>query len=494
MRIEEWFARGLALAADEPAVIEAKRTWTFRDVDTLAQVWDTRLRLYSDGERPMVVGVLAGRDVVGYAGALAAFRSGATLVPLNPAFPPARNAMMLAMTGARVLLADEATSSGVIAQMVEGSEIDVVLVNAAHDVLAKPEVPVPTIPSKAQAEAAYVLFTSGSSGVPKGVPITHANVAAFLRAATRRYPLAPPDRMVQAYDMTFDLALASLLLAWSQGCPVVPASVFGLADPARLVARYGITVWASVPSVVELAASNGTLTPGSIPGLRLSMFCGEPLTVDSAEAWRRAAPHSVVENTYGPTEMTMFCTSHTWQRGLDFGPTVPIGVPFDGVDVLVVDDDGRVASTGELLLRGDQMFGGYLDPQNDVRAFLTLGDPHERWYRTGDLVRRAPEGLVHLGRVDDQMQVGGYRVEPGDVEHVLRATLGVTTAVVVQQGTSLVAFVHPEPRADEEVAGVEDHLPSYMCPRKIVVLDKVERNANGKLDRAYYAARASRLA
>lgn len=487
MRLEDWFSASLPRHRDAVALIENRHTWTFGEVDLLSRVWAAEVRRQL-GPRREAVAVLAGRSAVGYVGALAALRAGATLVPLNPTFPAARTVAMATAAGVGAVIADAAVGADLVGDLRASAGVPVISVDARADLGAAPADPGPQYRPGGPADTAYILFTSGSSGTPKGVPISHANVSAFLSAAIRRYPMTPDDRMVQAYDMTFDLALASLFLAWAQGCPIVPASVFALADPAKFAAKHGITVWASVPSAIDLATAAGNLSSGSLPTLRLSMFCGEALTVDAASRWALAAPATTIDNTYGPTELTMFCTAHRWQpqEVPAYGATVPIGTPFEGTETMVVDPTGRPAPTGELLLRGDQMFAGYLDPRADEQAFTPTASAEHRWYRTGDLVAHGPHGLTHLGRVDDQLQVGGHRVEPAEVERVIRATLGISTAIVVQRGTSLVAFVAPAPVPPQALHRLVAALPAYMCPTRIVGVDEVRRNGNGKIDRGHY--------
>lgn len=495
MRLEDWFMASLSDHRDAVALIENRHAWTFGDVDLLSRVWATEVRRRLAPGRTAVA-VLAGRSAVGYIGALAALRAGAVLVPLNPTFPAARTITMATAAGVGAVIVDASVSADLVDDVRASTGVPVVSVDARKDLGEAPADAGPRHRPGMPTDTAYVLFTSGSSGTPKGVPISHANVSAFLTAAVRRYPMTPDDRMVQAYDMTFDLALASLYLAWAQGCPIVPASVFALADPAKFAAKYGITVWASVPSAIELASAAGKLSPGCLPTLRLSMFCGEAFTVDAASRWTLAAPASTIDNTYGPTELTMFCTAHRWQpqEAPTYAATVPIGAPFEGTEAMVVDAFGQPAPTGELLLRGDQMFAGYLDPRNDEHAFTPEGFSERRWYRTGDLVARGPHGLTHLGRVDDQLQVGGHRVEPAEVEHVIRATLGVTTAIVVQRSTSLVAFVAPAPVEAQALNRLATVLPAYMCPTRIVGIDELRRNANGKIDRTHYKNQAAAMA
>lgn len=480
-RLEDWFRRGLAIAPDAAALVTQGRTWTFDDIDALAKSWAAAIiaRLTAH-QGALVVAVLGGRDVVSYAGALAVWYAGATLIPLNTAFPPDRTVSMISNAGADVVLADSANVLPLVERL-EGTGTEVVLVDPSGplDVAAER-------PTEPGGECAYVMFTSGSTGTPKGVPISHGNVSAFLTSVIGRYSMTPADRLVQSYDMTFDLGVASLLMAWAQGCAIVPASPLALANPSRLVERHGITVWASVPSVIDLAQSAGTLQPGSLGGLRLSMFCGEPLTQDAAQVWHAAAPNSRVENTYGPTEVTMFCTAQTWEGRDPSHATVPIGEPFEGTRVRVVDAEGMDSLEGELWLAGAQVFGGYLDPSQDADAFVSKDADQKTWYRTGDVVRWKAGGLVHLGRLDDQLQVGGFRVEPGEVEACIRRELSVTTAVVVKRGTGLVAFVHPGSTDSDPLQRLAETLPSHLLPERIIVVADVVRNANGKISRSYY--------
>ena len=489
MRLEDRFLAALADHGEELAIVQSSRSWTFAEVDTLARHWAEQLRA-QDGGYPAAVAVLAGRNATGYIGVLTALYAGAIFVPLNPTFPPSRNASMMIASGVEALIVDIGVSHDLVAAILADYQVPVLWADPNSRVPAGA-----TQLSQRGSEIAYVLFTSGSSGAPKGVPISHANVDAFLNAAIAHYPMTPPNRSAQTCDLTFDLSLASLFLAWSQGCAIVPTSLFAMADPGTFVARYGITTWISVPSAIGLAIDAGRLDPGCLPGLQLSMFCGEALTVEAATAWARAAPNSAVINNYGPTEVTMFCTTFTFRLGDPVkGPTVPIGKAFEGVAVAVVDPDGRPANIGELLLQGAQMFSGYLDPSYNDMAF-TEGQASGRWYRTGDLVKWGVDGLTYISRLDDQLQVGGFRIEPGEVEQTIRTSLGVTTAVAVQRKNMIVAFVSPSPKSGpkEPLVRLAEVLPDYMCPKRLVVVDEPRLNANGKIDRGYYKERAAEL-
>jgi acyl-coenzyme A synthetase/AMP-(fatty) acid ligase len=264
-----------------------------------------------------------------------------------------------------------------------------------------------------------------------------------------------------------------------------------------------VTVWFSVPSAGSLIRRRGSLLPDSLPGLRLSLFCGEALPSGLARAWQEAAPRSVLENLYGPTELTVACTAYRWDPeespGRCVNGVVPIGRAFDGLTALVVDGALRPVSpgdSGELCVAGPQQFEGYWRaPEADAGRFFEAVDGAgvaRRFYRTGDRVRELPEGdLAYIGRLDQQVKVLGHRVELGDVEAALRAQEGVWEAVVMLAppgdlgvADALEAFV-----TGEDVDGrrlrdrLRERIPAHMVPRSVTVVESMPLNANGKVDR-----------
>jgi amino acid adenylation domain-containing protein len=397
-----------------------------------------------------------------------------------------------------------------------GAELGVPrLVAGAEDLAAlrtEPFTGLPPCPATMD-DVAYIIFTSGSTGVPKGVPIRHRNVSPFLAHIVARYEIGPGSRLSQNADLTFDASVYDLCAAWGSGGTLVVPTRSQLLAPVRFVNTHRLTHWFSVPSVVSFAARLGTLAPDSMPTLRWSVFCGEPLTLTQARAWRAAASASTIENIYGPTEVTVACTEYRlppdpadWPRPAN--GTVPIGSCYPQTEYLLIGEDGRPAADGELCIRGPQRFSGYLDPANDVDRFVSFdadsgaarpfdeGTPltEQHWYRTGDRVTMADGQFVHLGRVDHQVKIRGYRIELGEIEAVLREQTGVRDAVVV-----------PTPGADGEndlqaaVSGtrcdVEDinaalrvRLPKYMIPRGITAFEELPLNVNGKIDRIALAA------
>jgi acyl-coenzyme A synthetase/AMP-(fatty) acid ligase len=245
--------------------------------------------------------------------------------------------------------------------------------------------------------------------------------------------------------------------------------------------------------VISIAARLRALRPDAMPDLRWSLFAGERLTLEQARTWAAAAPVSVLENLYGPTELTITCTAYRLPRSLDRWPvtpngTVPIGTPYPHLEAEVVGE--------ELCMRGSQRFDGYLDPADNEDRFLHAEDLRplgagERpepadWYRTGDRVSHHEGELLFLGRLDDQVKVHGYRVELGEIEAVLREHPAVDEAVVValesERGETQLCGLYCG-RGDGVADFARDRLPAYMLPARWLHVDEFPVNANGKIDR-----------
>jgi amino acid adenylation domain-containing protein len=487
----EWFAASAARHGDRVALEAGGARLTYRELDALSARLASALARACGGV-PGRVGLYAARGPIGFAGYLAIQRLGATAVPLNPAVPDARNRLVAGTARLDVVLADAALRPP------PGLSAPVLPVRADDLSPAEP------VEGRADPDdVAYVLFTSGSTGTPKGVPVRHRAVDAYLEHVIPRYELGPGCRVSQTFDLTFDLSVFDMFATWGSGATLVVPGRYDLLKPVAFVTRERLTHWFSVPSVVSLAVRMRRLAPGSMPSLRWSLFCGEPLTLRQAAAWRAAAPGSVLENLYGPTEVTISCTQYRLPADPRDWPatangTVPIGLPYPRVEHLVLGEDGREAAEGELCLRGVQRFPGYADPADNAGRFVAFDGARARdcpapgedaWYRTGDRVAWRDGLLVHLGRLDQQVKISGHRVELGEIEAALRALPGVHEAVVLAL---------PDGEGDLELAaactgtglepvalvkGVAGVLPGYMVPRSVTVLEELPLNANGKVDR-----------
>ncbi|WP_327148740.1 Pls/PosA family non-ribosomal peptide synthetase [Nocardia sp. NBC_01329] len=335
---------------------------------------------------------------------------------------------------------------------------------------------------------AWIIFTSGSTGTPKGVAVTHRNAAAFVDAEARLFlrdtPLGPGDRVLAGLSVAFDASCEEMWLAWRHGACLVPAPralVRTGADLGPWLVRQGITVVSTVPT---LAA---TWPAEALESVRLFIFGGEAVPPELAE--RLADPDREVWNTYGPTEATVVACAAL----LDGTGPVRIGLPLDGWDLVVVDADGEPVGEGET---GELVIGGvglarYLDPAKDADKYApldTLG--WDRAYRSGDLVRNEEAGLIFLGRADDQVKIGGRRIELGEIDNALQHLPGVGGAAAAVRTTAAgapvligyltgVAEDYDLAAARTRLAG---HLPAPLIPR-LVVVPELPTRTSGKVDR-----------
>jgi amino acid adenylation domain-containing protein len=462
-----------------------------------------------------LAGVLAHRNATAYTGVLAALAAGRGYVPFNPKFPPERLRRVRDQSGVRVLMVGR-EGEPLLEELLVDAKPMVLLLDTddtaagwrvrhpRHRFVCASEwlAAEPAMPAEVEPDAiAYLLFTSGSTGEPKGVPITHANAQAYVRRVVERARLTARDRFSQMSDLTFDWSIQDLFPCWESGaclCVVPEKEVFA---PARFIRREAISVWASVPSVILFLQRMRLLRPGAFEQVRYSVFCGEPLTAEQAGAWQAAVPNSVIDNFYGPTEVTVAATAYRWDPERSpaecANGVVPIGWPFDGLHVRLVDGSDREPAPGEigeLCLGGDQVSPGYWrNPVQTAQRFVRFEDSALSWYRTGDLARQAPDGcLQFVGRVDHQVKVRGYRVELQEIEHVVRSAVVdaehvVAVAWPVQGGSAdgVIAFLYNPPDYSEEqvLAVCRRALPEYMVPRRLIAIDHLPLNANGKVDR-----------
>ncbi len=459
--------------------------------------------------------ILASRSVTAYAGVLGILGSGKGYVPLNPKFPVDRTRKMLMLSGSRVLIVGR-EALGQLPRLLPETDQNLTVILPDLDDAADLCAAFPRhrfVSSRQMSEGAgfafdievnsaavaYLLFTSGSTGEPKGVPIHHSKVRSYIQYVSNRYEVNERDRFSQEFDMTFDLSVHDMFVCWERGACLFSVPEKSVMLPAKFIRDHGLTMWFSVPSVVALLSNMRLLRPRCFPSLRFSLFCGEPLGAAHAQAWQEAAPNSIVENLYGPTETTIAISHYRWNPSKSpqecLNGIVPIGWPFAGQQCRVADHErGEVSETGELCLAGSQVTDGYWNnPEKTRRQFVRFPETGGTlWYRTGDLVNRGKNGcLYYLGRIDHQVKIRGYRVELQEIEVVLRKTSQAEQAVAVPwpvadgSADGVVAFVSGASNLDDLhiLNGCRKVLPDYMVPRKIYRLEEMPLNDNKKIDR-----------
>ena len=509
------FVRSSERFPDRPALEVDDRTLTYRELFARAAAIAATLERESPAAGAPVTAVFAYRSVTAFAAVLGTLLRGHAYVALNRRFPPDRSRLMLERADARALVVDRASADQLDEVLDVPHELLVVMpehvdvaayasrwpqhrfVGSADVVADAHWAPRPVAPD----DIAYLIFTSGSTGTPKTVQVPHKHIRRYLEVMTERWGVTEEDRLSQTFDMTFDLSVNDMFVAWESGACLCCLPVGAVMKPGRFIRESRLTVWYAVPSVGLFMKRFGMLTPAAYPDLRLVLFCGEPLPVELAAAWAKAAPNAVVENVYGPTEVTITCAIYRFDAErtpgeAEFG-VVPIGHMYPEMRGRVLDEnllEVAPGDVGELVLTGPQVTPGYWrDPERSAGVFVTLPGEGELSYRTGDRVRRpaaAGGPLTYLGRVDFQVKVSGHRVELGEVEDVLRQESGVDEVVVVgwprtETGyAGLVAFVQAR---DLDVAAVRarmgERLPDYMVPREIELVTEMPLNVNGKFDR-----------
>ncbi|THA69917.1 D-alanine--poly(phosphoribitol) ligase [Streptomyces sp. A0642] len=500
------FLRGLARSPQGVAVRVGATSLTYTELYDRALIRAGSL-LAGLPQRPAAVGVLAGKGLDAYTNILACLFTGITMVPLQPSFPVLRTLQMLEAAGVEALFVDAEAVTALEKLRAEGVALPALVDGAAAgDVvgviapdpasrLARPRLVAPD-------DIAYVLFTSGSTGRPKGVPVTHANGAHYFGLLDARYDFGPHDVFSQNFDLNFDCAMFDLFCAWGAGATLVPVPAGAYRDLPGFVAEQGVTVWFSTPSVIGLIRRTGRLTGGALPSLRWSFFAGEAVTCQDVTDWQRAARDSAIENLYGPTELTITITRHRWSPerspGISVAGVVPIGPVHAGHAWMLLGTDGEPdPSEGELCVAGPQLTSGYLDPADDAGRFVERDGV--RYYRTGDRIRRGEEDqLLYLGRLDQQVQVRGVRIELAEIDEALRRCPGVDDAVAVpvpsEQGITLAAFqtgerVPPVALARE----LSRTLPRAALPQHFFHLTEFPLNSNRKIDRRALLDRALEL-
>lgn len=494
------FLRHAQEAPERPALEVAADQLSYGELAVRAGRIGTAIAATESADGPALTAVYGSRSAAAYAGILGALWAGNGYVPLNPSFPVDRCREMLVRSGARTLVVDSEREE-LVDELLDGLS-DPPAVIAADSVAKAERETIDPVPPRLGGDAtAYLLFTSGSTGRPKGVGVAQRNVVAFLDAIRERYDFEPEDRFSQTFDLTFDLSVFDMFVAWGSGGCLCCPSTAQLISPARFIRDSELTVWFSVPSLGAMMRKLRMLKPGSYPTLRWSLFCGEPLPGELARAWAAAAPASTVENLYGPTEATIACTVQRVRPELDgedeVNGIVSIGAPFGATGTMVVDESLREVepgADGELLLSGPQVTPGYWqDAEKTAAAFVEPPGTEGIHYRTGDRVRRPnrpQDPLVYLGRLDHQIKVMGHRVEIGEIEAALRDVSGIDAAIAVgwpltESGAGGIAAFLAEPEADVQMLreALAERLPEYMVPRRIELRVELPLNANGKFDR-----------
>lgn len=481
---------------DHPAVVSATRTLSYRELDRASDALAARLRA-AGAEPNTLVAVALDRGWQQAVAVLGVLKAGAAYLPVDPNLPGQRVRQVI--DHARVRLAVTAsplTPSWPAGVMAVPCEEDRVPASVASHAAALPDV--------SPADLAYVMYTSGSTGQPKGVTIDHRGAVNTVLDINERFVVGPDDRVLALSSLSFDLSVYDIFGTLAAGGTIVvpPPGHPDPADWAALVRAHGVTVWNSVPALMELfveyvnqAVARGTSAP---PFLRLILLSGDWIPLPLVPRIRATWPGASLVSLGGATEASIWSIAFPVDTVDNEWTSVPYGYPLKNQTIHVLTpwlEACRVGVAGEIFIGGIGVARGYWqDPDRTRGSFITHPDTGDILYRTGDLGRHRPDMAVELlGRADFQVKVRGHRIELGEIEAALMRHPGVHAAVVSATGSEtggrrLVAYVVAAEAASVDPAAlrrfVAGLLPAYMVPSTVVLLDRLPLTPNGKIDRS----------
>ena len=492
------FERVAAERSGEVAVVCGEERLTYGELDRRANRLASRLRASGVGPE-VLVALYTERSLDMIVGILGILKAGGAYVPLDLSYPEERRALILEDSGARLLLTQRH-----LLESLPGGGPRTVLVDADDPEGAEIDVRI-DVPAEA---AAYVIYTSGSTGRPKGVPVSHGNVVRIFEATRSWFHFDASDVWTCFHSYAFDFSVWEIWGALLHGGRLVIVPRQTSRDPEAfdaLCRREGVTVLNQTPSFFrQLLGVDEDRPDDGLRSLRVVIFGGEALELQSLRPWitRHGDQRPVLVNMYGITETTIHVTYRPIVAAdLDRNQGSVVGVPIPDLEVYVLDENLELSPLGvpgELCVGGDGLTRGYLgNPEKTAERFVPdpFGNrPGRRLYRSGDLARRLPSGdLEYLGRIDHQVKVRGFRVEPGEIEaaldsHPLVRESCVTAITSASGDRRLVAYVvsapGSTPSGEELYRYLESKLPAYMVPASIVALDALPLSAHGKVDRA----------
>jgi amino acid adenylation domain-containing protein len=510
--LQDYAARSAETRGDAVALVMDDERMTYAELDSLsdrlaAQLVDAGVQ---PGDR---IGLLIPKRPLAMVAMHATMKAGGVYVPLDSESPSARLARIVEAAEPRLLFAVpeaaerlDGLAEAIALPPVWSTEAEPIVGERVRSERSRADwdvdAPAPDVRVRPE-DPAHLLFTSGSTGQPKGVVITHAMVTAFVDWGVDYFGIAAGDRTSGHPPLHFDLSTFDMYATFSAGAELHLVSPTMNVDPrsmAALIRDSELTQWFSVPTVLTYMAKFDAVEQDDFPSLERLLWCGEVLPTPVLAHWMRKLPHVTFTNLYGPTEATIASSYYT-MPGIPEDETVPvpIGVPCAGEELIVLDEQLRelpVGEIGDLYIAGVGLSPGYWrDEEKTAAAFLP--DPRSpgddaRIYKTGDLARADDEGLVHfLGRADSQIKSRGYRIELGEIESALNAIDGVRECAIVGvdvegfEGTAICAAYVTDAGLEPPALRKQltDSLPSYMLPARWLALDALPKNQNGKIDR-----------
>lgn len=477
------FSESLASYPGRTAIFIQKKEYSYAELAGIVHFIYTLIPSDKKYDR---IGVYCNNDIYTYASLLAINLYGAAYVPLNSKYPQERNRKMaehceleLVLNSADEMSNDLFSSSINIISTVPPDQKTLQKISdhklAELCSLARKEYPEDSI--------AYILYTSGSTGQPKAVSVSHGNVNAFFNWFRVHYDFSEKDKFLQVYELSFDVSVFSFFMPLMCGatCYVLPEEGIRPMKIVEEIRKREISVCSMVPSVLDYLEKY--MSEIELPSLRYSFFSGDALHQHLAKKWKTCLPNGVIHNFYGPTETTIVCTRYVFNEKTSEEGIVPLGKAFKGMEFMILDENRKEAQKGELCFSGVQVIRSYLNNEDEEKFFEYNG---KRFYRTGDIVSmNANADLIFHGRTDQQVKINGHRVELGEVEAIVSEVTGTkSTAVFVRKDQRLYVFIDSD-NVDVKMLKKKlgELLPLQMLPHKLIPVKNWPLNLNGKVDK-----------
>jgi len=495
-----------------PALRYEKKIYNYQDILKLVESLATLLEIKGIA-RGDVITIGNTKHPLSYALMLAALRLGVVYVCIAPTAPKKRNAHILTICRPSIVFYDDPKNEAYFQDL--ASDFGCVCLELSLDLLT----PITEEARQSQyqlmeevdgSSIAYIMFTSGSTGIPKGVAVTHQNVLHFIAWASNFFQIKNTNNFTNLNPMYFDNSVFDFYVSLFSGASLTPIPPLLLSKPYELVtyiAKMKCDIWFSVPSLLIYLNTQKALSSDTLPDLRYIIFGGEGYPKpELKKLYDRFSSQASLINVYGPTECTCICSAHAINHNdfLNLDGLPMLGRLNPNFDYRIINDRGIDVSQGELCLIGPNVAAGYFnDLQRTESAFKTIADANrfmKRMYHTGDIVKKINGFLHFVGRKDNQIKHMGYRIELEEIELALTKLPTINQAAVLYLRTNtaygkIIGFVASNSQVNEQflIDELKQILPNYMIPSKIIIRTELPKNSNGKLDRLQLESLISNL-
>ena len=448
------------------------------------------------------VAIIGKKKISSYVAILGTLYAGCNYSPLNDSYNITKTKKILDITNAKIIIGESSSLEKLEKKGIDLSKFIIItndyLDKSYFKSLSQSNILKSPISNNLD-DLCYILFTSGSTGEPKGVKINNSNILEFIKNMSKIYDLKPGFRASQTFDFSFDPSVSDIFFTWFKGGVLCVLPEEEKLIPTDFIKREKINFWNSVPSIALFMKKMGHLTSNNFPDLKYSMFCGEQFPKYIADSWREAAPNSTIENLYGPTEATIYICRYNYlsvfSNNIFKNGILPIGNPFKNHEFILIDGNNQQVKNGEngeICFSGKQISDGYLnESQKSKDIFINYKD--KKWYKTGDIgFVNDDDFLECLGREDNQIKISGRRIEIGEIEFVLSKFEKTKNAVVVkiiddkEIVRGCVAFINNRISKIEEIeirSKSLEFLDKVFFPKKIISILSFPLTTSGKIDR-----------